>query len=182
MKLNAKARFLRTLQPLLAATAVLLACPSADAAWYAKFDGIEGSSKDRDHGKWIEILSFDSGTHKPGGGTASPSAPDLRAFRLEAALDKATPKLLEAAVKGKVIPKVEIHLTGEDGEASAEPYFIIELTNVSITSFQTGGRADTVPTEELTLNYEKARWTYNDSDGSKGGNVEFEWKVEEGES
>ena len=46
------------------------------------------------------------------------------------------------------------------------------------------GQAEDVPTEEISLDYEEIKVTYTerDSTGSSKGNVEYSWKVEEGES
>jgi type VI protein secretion system component Hcp len=56
---------------------------------------------------------------------------------------------------------------------------MVELTNVTITSFQTGARDGAAPTETLSLNYEEIKWTYVHADRSKG-KVDATWKVEEG--
>ena len=37
-------------------------------AAYIKFDGVDGESKDSNHDKWIDVLSVDWGSNKPGGG------------------------------------------------------------------------------------------------------------------
>jgi hypothetical protein len=41
----------------------------AGGAAYAKYEGIDGEVKDSGHDGWIDVLSVDWGTHKPGGGT-----------------------------------------------------------------------------------------------------------------
>lgn len=41
----------------------------AGGAAYAKYDGIDGEAKDSHHDGWIDVLSVDWGTHKPGGGS-----------------------------------------------------------------------------------------------------------------
>ena len=37
-------------------------------AAFAKYDGIDGESKDSNPDKWIDVLSIDWGSNKPGGG------------------------------------------------------------------------------------------------------------------
>ena len=44
----------------------------ADMAAFAKYDGVDGESKDANHDKWIDVLSIDWGSHKPGGGATGP--------------------------------------------------------------------------------------------------------------
>jgi hypothetical protein len=57
---------------------------------------------------------------------------------------------------------------------------------VQITSYQLGVLDNNAATDDLSmsLNFEKykTKFTEYGKDGAKGGNVEFEWKVEEGES
>ncbi|MEM9828596.1 MAG: type VI secretion system tube protein Hcp [Planctomycetota bacterium] len=159
-------------------------------AGYIKFDGIEGESKDKDHKGWINIQSFSQGVHQPGGnatGTARRRGDvvldDIAVSKL---LDKSSPKIAEAVCKGKVFPKVEIELTASYTDSGRVTYYRYELKNVLVTSYNVAGAAQSedVPSEDFSLNFEEITVTYteNDSKGSKKGNVEYSWKVEEGES
>lgn len=124
-------------------------------------------------------------------------------------LDKSSPKLAESLCNGTHFPEVTIHLTtevtGSDGTTRQEPYLKYKLTNVIISSYSFHGSAsgDPLPSEEVTLGYTEVEWTYvvldedtqapvEEVHGScttapapeladKGGNVETEWKVEEGQ-
>ncbi len=159
-------------------------------AWYAKFDGVDGSSVQKDHKQWCSVASVNMGGHKAGGGGTGVSRVGgkmhLEDISLGIISDKATPKLLEAAVKGKVFKKVEIHGTATYGDAGEQIYLAVTLENVQITSYQLGVLDNNAATDDLsmTLNFEKYKTTFTEygKDGAKGGNVEFEWKVEEGES
>jgi type VI secretion system Hcp family effector len=99
-------------------------------------------------------------------------------------LDKSSPKLAEAVCKGKVFPKVEIHLTASYTNAGRQTYYAYELKNVLVTSYNISGegQAEAVPTETFSLNFEEVKVTYTECDntGKKKGNVEYQWKVEEG--
>ena len=125
-------------------------------------------------------------------------------------VDKSSPKLAEACANGKVFPKVEIHLTGpSEGSTCQGTFYAYELTNVRITSYTVSGsnplaynliapapdttmptagpfivQAVDAPMEEVALNFEEIKVTYTecDSAGQAKGNVEYTWKVEEGES
>lgn len=55
-----------TLKTLIGAALLLGAAAQVPAAGYIKFDGIEGESTDDGHKDWINILSIDMGTAKPG--------------------------------------------------------------------------------------------------------------------
>jgi type VI secretion system Hcp family effector len=159
-------------------------------AWYAKFDGVDGSSAHKDHKKWVNVASCNLAGRKAGaGGTGVGRIGGkihLDDVSLGVVSDKATPKLLEAAVTGKVFPKVEIHSTATYGDNGEQVYLAVALENVQITSYSLNGLDNGSATDDmnLSLNFEKFKTTYTEyaKDGKKAGNVEFEWKVEEGES
>ena len=54
---------------------------------------------------------------------------------------------------------------------------------VSSMNTSAAGHGDAVPTDSFSLNFEEVKQTYveYDAKGGKKGNVEFGWKVEEGE-
>ena len=159
-------------------------------AWYAKFDGIDGSATQKNHIHWTNCASVNMGGHKAGGGGTGVGRVGgkmhLEDITIGIINDRGTPKLLEAAVKGKVFKKVEIHGTATYGDAGEQVYLKVELENVQITSYQLGVLDNNQYTDDmaLSLNFEKYKTTFTEygADGKKGGNVEFEWKVEEGES
>ena len=130
------------------------------------------------------------GGHKAGGGGTGVGRVGgkmhLEDVSLGIITDKALPKLLEAAVKGKVFKKVEIHGTATYGDAGEQIYLALELENVQITTYQLGVLDNNAATDDmsLSLNFEKYKTTFTSysKDGKSEGNVEFEWKVEEGES
>ena len=136
----------------------------AEAAAFAKYDGVDGEARDKDHKAWIDLLSV-SGTPSLGTGATGtcPAAPpgpgEIVIVRL---IDASTPKLQEATCSGEVAPEVVIHV--HQSKRSQEAYIEWRLTRVRVTSYSVGTTPDkkgrAVPTEELTLNYEEIEWTY----------------------
>jgi type VI secretion system secreted protein Hcp len=159
-------------------------------AGYIKFDGIDGEAKDKDHDKWSDILSVSQAVSKPGRGATGPTRRRgdtiMEDIVVTKELDKSSPKIAEAVCKGKVFPKVEIHLTASYTDAGRVTYYAYELTNTQVTryDFAGSGQSEDVPTEDLALNFEEIKVTYTetDSEGSEKGNIEYTWKVEEGEA
>ena len=157
-------------------------------AVFAKYDGVDGESKDQNHDKWVDVLSIDWGAHKPGGGMTGQSrrrgATVVDDLTLTVEYEKASPKLQEKCLKGEVIPKLEIEQTASYGGARAT-YLKFELKNVMVTSFQVNasGNDQTPPTVVLSNNFEEIKVTYTefDDEGASKGNVETEFKVEKGE-
>ena len=158
-------------------------------AAYIKFDGIDGECLDKDHGGWSDILSFGQAVHQPGGGATGATRRRgdviLEDVTCAKELDKSSPKIAEAVCKGRVFPKVEIHLTASYTDEGRVTYYAYELTNVMVSSYNISGsgQAEDVPTEDFSLNFEEIKVTYteNDAKGKKKGNVEYSWKVEEGQ-
>jgi len=186
----------------------------AHSSAYIKFDGIDGESQNEGHEGWSEIVSFSQGIYQPGGGATGATRQRgdvvLEGIVVVKQLDKASPKLAEAICKGKVFPKVEIHLTGpSEGSTCQGTFYVYELKNVMITSYKVSGsnplayaliapapdvtmpsagpfivQAVDAPMEEISLNFEEIKVTYTEcgSSGLAKGNVEYSWKVEEAES
>lgn len=159
----------------------------SNQAWFAKYDGVDGESQDANHDKWIDVLSIDWGVHKPGGGATGATRRRASAVVDDLVItyeyEKASPKILEACLEGKVIPKLEIELTTTYGGARAT-YLKYEMKNVQCTTYDVSGSADAgPPTVVVGNNFEEIKVTYTeyDSEGNKGGNVETTWKVEKGE-
>ena len=157
-------------------------------AVFAKYDGIDGESKDDKHDKWIDILAIDWGMHKPGGGATGQSrrrgGAVVEDVTLTIEYEKASPKLQEKCLMGEIIPKLEIEQTSTYGGARAV-YLKYELKNVMITSISISGSGNDEagpPTVVVGNNFEEVKVTYTeyDDEGSNKGNVETTWKVEKG--
>jgi type VI secretion system secreted protein Hcp len=158
-------------------------------AGYIKFDGIDGESQDKDHKGWSDIDSFSQGLVKPGTGTGVQrrrSDVEFQDITISKSLDKASPKLAEAVAKGKVFPKVEIHVTRSYTDKGRQTYYLYELKNVMVTAYQVGGavQSSDIPMESLALNFEEIKVEYKEAgaDGKEKGSVCYTWEVEEGES
>jgi type VI secretion system secreted protein Hcp len=165
---------------------VLILTPAAQGAIFAKFDGIDGESKDPDHKAWINALSIQWGVEIPqdltGFKNRMPS-PEIQDFELELVYDKASPKLFQTAAIGKVIPRVEIELTRQiddnKGDNRPVPYLKYELRNVQITSYSVSSSEDEIPIVSLSCNFEEVKVTYTEYDSKSGakGNVDFSYNL-----
>jgi type VI secretion system secreted protein Hcp len=156
-------------------------------ALFIKFDGINGECKDSNHQGWSDLLSMSWGLNQAGSGatgqTRRRGVVTVQDVMISKEFDTSSVKLAEAVASGKVFPKVEIHNTASYSDARAT-FFKVELKNVMVTSHMVAaaGGGDAVPTESMGLNFEEVKQTYTqfDSAGNKQGDVEMNWKVEEG--
>jgi len=161
---------------------------TAGGTMFIQITGIDGEATDDAHKDWIEILSYSMGMADPEAGatgaTRRRGTVVLEDIVLVKELDKSSPKLMEKCAKGEVIPSLVMDVCRVAGESSST-YYKYELENVMVTSFYSSGSTEEgVPVETITLNYEEITVTYTetDSEGKSKGNVEFNWKVEEGET
>lgn len=146
---------------------------TADAAavdYFLKIDGIEGESIDDRHRGEIDIMSFswgmsNSGTFASGGGGGAGKA-SFGSIRLTTAVSKASPMIFESVATGKHFQNVTLSVV-KTGTVGGE-FLKITLTDVIITSYQTGGMVGEVPTDSFKLNYAKIEFEYKPqkADGS----------------
>lgn len=155
---------------------------------FLQITGIDGEATDDTHKDWIEVLSYSFGMTDPGAGATGTTRRRgdvvLEDIVVVKELDKSSPKLMEKCAKGEVIASLMIDVCRVvDGSASS--YYKYELEKVMVTSFHSSGSTEEgVPVETVTLNFEEITVTYTEIDttGKSKGNVEFNWKVEEGET
>jgi type VI secretion system secreted protein Hcp len=143
-------------------------------AAFLKIGDIKGEATDSNHPDWVIIQSMTSPITR----TIQQGAKDQQRSRGETTagdivvvrqLDKSSVKLQEAAATGKYFPKVDVHFTTQV-QGSSEPYLKYSLSDVIVTSYNFHGVAsgDPQPSEDITLNYSKAEWTYVTIDPKTG--------------
>ncbi|MEW6730064.1 MAG: type VI secretion system tube protein Hcp [Acidobacteriota bacterium] len=153
---------------------------------FLKIEGIDGESTDEKHKKEIEVLSFSWSVSQPT--SASPStAGSLSAERAQfgdlvivKAIDKASPKLMEACCSGEHLKSARLEMCRAGGDK--EPYMEYKLTDVLVTSVRPGGsgHGETVPLEEISFAYGKIEWKYtklNVETGKAAGAVPGGWDL-----
>jgi len=157
---------------------------------FLKIDGIPGESTDDKHKDWIEILSYNFGMNQPSSATASSAGGastervNVHDLTIVKHIDKASPKLYELCCSGKHIANVTVELCRAGGDKVK--YMEVKLEQVIISSAQPGGSAqgpDALPSETISFNFGKAKWTYTQqkrADGSGGGNVTAKYDLTAG--
>lgn len=154
-------------------------------AIFAKYEGIDGESKDSNHDRWIDVRSVDWAAETDSAGPTGPSRRRGRTVVEDVVIgldfEQAAVKLQEASVKGRVIPKLEIEFTATYGGARAT-YLKYELTNVLVASYEFSASGDDAAGPPIVIvgnDFEKIKVTYTlfADDGSPQGNVETEYKV-----
>ena len=158
---------IHTMTALAAALVFAWAAGTAQAAVFAKYDGVDGGSKDTNHDKWIDVLQIDWGSNKPGEGLTGQSrrrgGAVVEDITLTIEYEKASPKLQEACANGTVFDRVVIHeYVQKDGKT--EGYYTIQLEKVRITSYSLSGDSDNQEPPQVVIgnNFEEIKVTYTE--------------------
>ncbi len=134
------------------------------ANYFLKFTPeIKGESQQQSFEGQIEILSWSWGVSQAGGfsfgeggTTASANLQDLSVSFRQC---PASPKLMVHCASGKHLTNAVLTCLKASGE-NAEKYLEITLTDVVISSYQTGGSGDDVPIESMSLNFAEVKEEY----------------------
>ncbi|MGH7564139.1 MAG: Hcp family type VI secretion system effector [Gemmatimonadota bacterium] len=116
---------------------------------FIKIGGIDGESNDKDHDKWIDVMSvdWDSGAAQPAGlGRAGQVV-------IVKPVDGTSARIVEQIRGGSRIPVIDLHAPAGPDDPGETAYLKYKLKNVRIVSYSISGAAD-VPMEEITLQYE----------------------------
>lgn len=151
--------------------------------YFLKLEGIKGESADKKYKGEIDIESFSWGmtqsgtTHSAtGSGSAKVSVGDIHIVKH---VDKSSPTLIQYCTLGKHIPKGTLIVRKAGGDSQVE-YMKLELKDIMITSYQTGGAgANERITESLSLNFAEYKVVYTEqkADGSAGAAPEFAYNI-----
>ena len=142
---------------------------------FLKLDGIQGESRDNKHKGEIEILSFSWGvtnsTGQTGGGAGSGKV-NVQDFSIVKQLDTTSPEFLEKACRGEHMGSGLLTLvrTGT-GKGDQQEYLKIKLSDILVSSYQTGGANNAVPVEQVTFSFQNVEVYAAETraDGSIGG-------------
>jgi|SRR5665213_97809 len=156
----------------------------ASADYFLKLDGIQGESTDNVHKGEIEIESWSWGVTNLGGGQTSGNTgsgtgkSSHQDIHFTSTMSKASPKLMLACATGDHI--AEGTLTCRKAGGDQQEYLTIKLTDVFVSSYQTGGSpGGIVPTDQFSLNFAKWEKTYKQQDakGSVGQPVKVGYNL-----
>lgn len=150
---------------------------------FLKIDGIEGESRDDQHKDEIEVMSFSWGVSQAGtlatGGGAGTGKAQFQDLHFTSNMSKASPKLFLACAAGEHIKWATLSGRRAGGDNKQGDYLILKMTDVLISSYQTGGANGSVPTDQVGMAYAKIEFTYKpqNAEGSLGAPVTAGWDL-----
>ena len=151
----------------------------AHAAAFMKLGDIKGEATDKGHKNEIDVLSWSWGMSQSGsigGGTGRVNVQDISITKN---VDSSSTEIYQALVTGQHVRDVIIEVSSKKYSGN-EPYLTYTLKNVIITSVSTGGSGgEDRLTENVTLNFEEIKVTYQAFEDKKksGSPYEFQFNV-----
>lgn len=147
-------------------------------------NNIKGEAKDAVHADKIDVLAWSWGmsnsgtTHMgAGGGGGKVNVQDISISKY---VDLASNDLIKKCTDGTHIDTGKLTVRKSGGEAPVE-YFIIDFSNIIVSSYHTGGSKDGLDRiqENLTLNFRKFQITYTlqEENGVAGAQALVGWDV-----
>lgn len=135
---------------------------------FLKLDGVDGESTDEKHKNEIQLTSFSWGESNPGslssaGGGAGAGKTVAQDFHFTTPSSKASPLLMMGCANGKRFAFATLSVVSG---RFRDVFYKIKLTNVLISSYQTGGAEavngnDQIPQDQVALNFAR---------------IDFEWR------
>jgi type VI secretion system secreted protein Hcp len=151
--------------------------------YFLKIDGIPGESADAKHKDEIEVLSWSWGESQPapgGSGTGAGSGAGVGKvamgdLHVSANLSKASPPLLLACAAGKHFKSAV--LAGRRGGGKQAEFLTFSLSDVLVSSYQTGGTTAEAPLDSISLSFSKIeiRYKQQSAKGGLGAEVRAGW-------
>ena len=146
-----------------------------------ELDGIKGESADTKHPQTIEVSTFSWGLTQPGsassgggGGTGKVSFQDIH---FTTNVSKASPPIAQACAAGTHVKKATLFVRKAGGKQG--DFYVITLDELIVSSFQSGGGGDQLPSEQFSINFAKIKFEYKEQgpDGALKGATKMTWDV-----
>ena len=153
---------------------------------FIKIKDIEGESVKPGHEGEIDILAWSWGSHhssisRPNGPTRYSGTATNMDMTFSKKMDASSSDLFLACNNGKHLG--DVFIMSVDESRKLEPYLTIMFFDATCTSYSVSSSGeDPVPTENVTLNFSKIEFKYQEQkdDGSQGGNVELGYDLAKG--
>jgi type VI secretion system secreted protein Hcp len=148
---------------------------------FAKIGDIKGESLDSKHKDEIDVQSFSWGVSQTGtlahGGGGGEGKAQFNDFNFTTNVSKASPLLFLACATGEHIKDAQI-VVRKAGKEQQE-YLILKMTDVLISSYQTGGQGESIPLDQVSMAFAKVEFTYKPqkADGSLDAAITTGWDL-----
>ena len=146
---------------------------------------VKGESRDKEYADKIDILAWswgvsNAGSAHVGGGIGSGKA-NFQDISISKYIDLSSSDMLKSVSLGTHFPEAKIVVRKSGGDKKLE-YYTINLKEVMVTSYQTGGSGgEDRLTESVTLTFAQVDVKYQaqTKDGTKGLDTTFAYNIAE---
>ena len=157
----------------------------AQVDYFLDIDQVPGESTAKSHVNEIEVESWSWGAtqlgNTGGGGAGGAGKVSIQDFNFVARTSKASPVLFLRCASGQHI-KQAVLTARKAGREQAE-FLTLTMTDLLVSSYQIAGSApaDTVPMDQVSLNFSKIQFEYKmqKADGSLDAPVTSGWDVKQ---
>ena len=153
--------------------------------YFLKIDGVTGESKDDTHAGECELSSFSwgevQGTLTGVGKGRSAGKVSMQDFHFTMNTNSASPTLMQACAGGKHLGQALLTVRRAGGDGVPQEYLHWTMTDVMVSSYQTGGSGgDVIPVDQISLNFSAIVIDYAplDDSGNLGGALKGGWNLE----
>ena len=139
--------------------------------YYLLIEGVTGESQASDMTNYIELESFSFGAANQasvGGKGLSGGKASLSDFSFSCPLDSASYQILKDLYTGKHVPTCTFKGRKTGGDTKPYVYLQVVMTNCYITNHSTGGGAIGIPSQNVSIAYEKIEFQYYTQDSASG--------------
>jgi len=155
----------------------------AQVDYFLDIDGIPGESTDSKHRDEVEVESWSWGATQvgtsAGGGGGGAGRVSIQDFNFVARTSKASPVLFLRCADGQHIKQAI--LTARKAGKDQSEFLTLTMSDLLVSSYQIAGSetADTVPMDQVSLNFTKIKFEYRmqKADGSLDAPVTTGWDV-----
>ena len=162
---------------------------------YLQITNMPGESTDSKHKDWIELQGYEisgmqqqAGKSISQGGALSAGRSEVKPFKIRKLIDKASPKIMEACLKGTHIEKITLSLSRQTGSKSGATEFynytisqamVVGFTSAAHDEEESDKASSPLPYEEVEFVGVQHKWTYTETDtkGEKKGNTEAQYSM-----
>jgi type VI secretion system secreted protein Hcp len=151
--------------------------------YFLKIEGIAGESTDSKHKGEIDVQSWSWGetqSGSSGGGGGGAGKVQMQDLHVTASMSKASPQLMLACASGQHIKSAI--LTGRrGGDKAALEFLTFSLSDVLVSSYQTGGSEAEPPVDAVSFNFAKIQIEYKQiqQGGKLGASSKAGWDVKQ---
>jgi type VI secretion system secreted protein Hcp len=148
---------------------------------FIKIGSLKGESKDKTYKDWIDVLSWSWGMSQQGsfhmGGGGGAGKVNVHDLAITKPVDMCSTELMGRVATGKHFP--DATLVARKAGDKPLVYLTIKMTDVIITSWQSGAGGGDLTTENVTLNFSKfdVKYTGQEATGAGGKQPEFKFDI-----